>query len=106
MFIVGDHDYYQKICRKIGLDEFEQRNYGGETFMVERGSGVMNVIWIPRLDFTATNYGAIVHELLHASFKTMEKVGFKFSYDNHEPINYYVGYLLVRVLEKLKKFYK
>ncbi len=106
IFIVGEYDYYRKVCHKIGFDISEQHNYGGESFMIQRDNDFTNIVWIPRLDFTTINYGAIVHELLHASFRVMEKVGFKLDYNNCEPINYYLEYLLIKALEKLKGFYK
>ncbi len=106
IFIVGDYDYYQKICRKVGLEKLEQCNYGGESLMIQRDDDFLSIVWIPRLTFTTVNYGVIVHELLHVSFRVMEKVGFKLDYNNHEPINYYLEYLLVKSLEKLKRYYK
>lgn len=98
--IVGDKEYYKEYLKRRKIIYEESGNRGGETIVTDIGI----FVWIPRIDFTSSNYGILGHELLHVAFRVMEQIGFKFDYGNTEPINYYFEHLMTDTLWKLTKY--
>ena len=102
--IIGDYSYYdKKVANKFNIERSEQKNFGAETRWVKANNGGEIIIWMPRIDFTSANYGTLAHELLHATFLIMENIGFKFDYNNTEPINYLFDSLMTNTLWQLVK---
>lgn len=108
VLIVGDKQYYENYCKSwLKLkDETKSDNQGGETFLMEKNKIPYSVVWLPKIDFTSTNYGVLGHELLHVALNVMKFIGFKFDYDNTEPINYYFEYLYTETLWRLVRHLK
>lgn len=101
--LVGDKEWYESYCEKRFADAEKSDNQGGESFV---SSEAKSYIWLPKINFTSANYGALSHELLHITLRVMEKIGFKFSYDNQEPIAYYLEYMMTETLWSLTKYLK
>jgi len=109
IFIVGDKEYYKKHMKnKLDCDYEESQSMGGETILIvdEKEGSANTIVWIPRLNFSIGNYSTIAHEVLHATFQTLNMIGVKLDYNNQEPINYYFDYLFGECLDKLIKFYR
>jgi hypothetical protein len=100
---VGDYDWYQNKIAKMGVAKEEQVNYGGESFVADFEGINISVIWMPEITFTCENYSILAHEVLHISFRNMQSIGFKFDYDNTEPINYLFGGIYEKILRRLIK---
>lgn len=47
------------------------------------------------------NMAVAAHEILHVALRVMHNIGFEFSYDNTEPLNYYFEMLYKDFLEKV-----
>jgi len=108
IIIIGDEEFYHKhLKNKYKLDMGkQQKNKGGESFVMKYNDKIGSVVWMPRLNFTSVNYGILGHELLHIALNVMQKIGFKFNYNNTEPLNYYFEYLMTETLWKLVKHMK
>ena len=102
--IIGDDRYFQKWMTR-NKDNGEIR----KDFYAEAGKLIMSdgstKYYIRLRDFQNTNYhfGVVAHELLHIAFYIMEAIGFQFSYDNTEPVNYYFESLIREFYKKIIK---
>ena len=102
--IIGDYDYYNKtIKKKFNVTDLEKRYSGGETQWIKQGGNFEIFVWMPEITFHSANYGTLAHELLHVAFLIMKNTGFKFDYDNTEPINYLFDFLMTETLWALAK---
>lgn len=108
IFIVGSKEYYKNVVvKKLKYEWVNSINCGGESMLVfdEQKGEANTIVWIPRLNFSISNYSTIAHEILHATFHTLKMIGIKLDYENQEPINYYFDFLFDGCLAKLVKIY-
>ena len=95
------------LYKKYKAPKEEQKFNGGENELIAWPDGsFVNVIWLPRFDWTIDQQCALSHELIHAIFKTLHRIGIKFDVDNHESFTYYYEYLYGKILKEFLVFRK
>ncbi len=102
--IIGGEDIFKKWCKKKNV-KFEESNLYAETGEVSADGKLSSFFYvrIPKFENCSLDMAIAAHEILHATFRVMKAVGFKFKYGNTEPINYYFEMLYKDFLEKIYK---
>jgi hypothetical protein len=93
------------MLKHIGLDVGEQKNYGGETTLIEYGKikTFLSVVWLPEFDWVIERMTALAHELLHCCYNIFDKIGMETK--NEHSLIYYFEMLYGYFLNKLSKVY-
>ncbi len=90
--IVGDEDYFKKWLKKNNI-KYEEQKFYAETGEVNMGTHDMFYVRLRCFGNTPLDMATAIHELLHVTFRVFNNIGFKFDYDNTEPMNYYLEML-------------
>lgn len=98
--IIGDDKRFKGWCKKKNV-KHDQSNLYAETGEIRGGSELFFYIRIPKFENCSIDMAIAAHEILHATFRVMKSVGFKFKYGNTEPLNYYFEMLYKDFLEKV-----
>lgn len=98
--IVGEEELFQRWCKK---NEIAYDPTTGYAEMGEAKDDTHNIYYIhlPSFENIPMNMAVAGHEILHVAFRVMHNIGFEFSYDNTEPLNYYFEMLYKDFLEKV-----
>lgn len=98
--IIGEEELFERWCKRNNIIYDQSRNYA-ETGEVEIPTHNIYYIHLPSFCNIPMNMAVAAHEILHVALRVMHNIGFEFSYDNTEPLNYYFEMLYKDFLEKV-----
>jgi len=102
LFIGSHKDYQKHLEKKYNLDQEKDEHRQGEFCHLTSDDGFnIYFIWIRRFNWLTSDYSALAHECIHASYSILNNVGIEVSSHNHEALTYLFDSIYSIFIKKL-----
>jgi hypothetical protein len=105
--VLGEHEEFKKYV--LQQHQYVLKTKNPAALYMRHEDGATYILLNPRVDFTASDYGEMVHELHHFAHDALDRQGMDYTRDGEEAFAYVQGYymeLMCRALVILRKTVK